>query len=573
MLVVGLLACVAPSWVVSDGLVAGQKDGLAPAWALGAEIELTVDGWGASEDWLLVSSDEAVAAPLPAGADRDTGSSDGAVFVVAAVGVGEATLSLVNKGKEVWTGDVVVGAPDSVRLIAGPAARVPGYPDVPDPILVVGDTEAVLGVRLFDGDTELFGPGTVEAVGSGNLSVSTSADSGGDLQLGDSLDWLQVRAEQSGDGTIQVLTGDVDTTFAVVVVQEGAVAALDVVVEPSDGAEKFDRLSAGAAATDANGALVLGLVPEWSSAGDSDVDPGDVASYLYQPDDQIDVTVTVAGLSAEVTLPTNALVVKESTGLGCDHGGIGVAGGVVCAGLALLLVTRARGWRGALVAAGLVSSGCATVYAPGRVAAPMLDRAGELEIAGALGTGVTEVSTDLALPHGLMVHAGGQWRVTERRTHGLGDLGVGAWYGPEVRGIRLGAQVGYGLGHLDDVVGTAWDVDGTWHYSALLTRLQGSGWFGYETPGASGALALRVVGQDVRHDAGSAAPDATARMIFFEPGVATRFGVRDVKFETGFSLSMPMFYADPLPSFPVPLSAWFAVVVHPVVFGGPRATP
>lgn len=570
MFVVALLACVGPSWVVSDGLVAGQFDGLAPAWAVGAEVSVTVDGWGASDDWVLVSSDEAVAAPLDGGAE-DTASTDGAVYTVAAVGVGEATLSLVQRGKEVWTGEVVVRAPTSVRLIAGPAARVPGYPDVPDPILVVGGAETVLGVRLFDGDTELFGPGTVEAVASGSVEVSTSADSGGDLQLGDSLDWLQVRAEQSGDGTIQVLTGDVDTTFAVVLVDEGAVAALDVVVESSEGAERFDRLSAGAAATDANGALVLGLVPEWSS--DSDVDPGDVASYLYQPDFQIDVTVTAAGLSADVTLPTNALVVKESTGLGCDHGGIGLGGGVVCAGLALLLVTRARGWRGALVAAGLLSSGCATVYAPGRVAAPMLDRAGELEIAGALGTGVTEVSTDLALPHGLMVHAGGQWRVTERRTHGLGDLGVGAWYGPEVRGVRLGAQVGYGLGHLDDVVGTAWDVDGTWHYSALLTRLQGSGWFGYETPGASGALALRVVGQDVRHGARSATPDATARMIFFEPGVATRFGVRDVKFETGFSLSMPMFYADPRPSFPVPLSAWFAVVAHPVVFGGPRATP
>ncbi len=196
----------------------------------------------------------------------------------------------------------------------------------------------------------------------------------------------------------------------------------------------------------------------------------------------------------------------------------------------------------------VVLAGCAPVYIAPAANAPLLEKAGELQVAGQLGTNGIDGQIAFSPVNSLGLVAAASGVSGENDKHFYGEIGVG-YYVPRLRSDAFRAEViggvGYGFSRGYEDFGL-FDGDGDRLASGRYLRgfLQGD--VGASSDNVDAGLALRValVSYDYE-DLPSPDTDDNETNTFIEPLGFLRFGADPIKFETQFGFVIPFYEHGP----------------------------
>lgn len=324
-------------------------DAINSPYVAGAKFDVDIVSTGVdTTGYRVTSSNQAV---LRIDAPTSPSSLD---FPAAAVGVGHATLSIVDaKGNVVHTHDVDVDEPDSVQLHSH-GLMLAGLPDAQTQLShvnVVDGGTAMLLVRYFKGSQELWGNGAVKIAATGPLDATTTASG-----FGDANDWIGISAYKTGGGQVTLTVGGSQLAVVPVdVVDQAAIAQVTLVAQGDSQAHTGDSLYVFARSTNAQGEDVYGGSYAWEINGVGAETaglktgygmPADLFTYKYDSSQNETVTALLGGFNSSVSVHGKGGSVDSTAAVACSvtrgPGNAGAWGGLGLAIAAVVAAARRR---------------------------------------------------------------------------------------------------------------------------------------------------------------------------------------------------------------------------------------
>jgi hypothetical protein len=192
----------------------------------------------------------------------------------------------------------------------------------------------------------------------------------------------------------------------------------------------------------------------------------------------------------------------------------------------------------------LLLAGCAPVYVPNLVRAPMLEQAGDLHLAAHAGLHGAQLDAAYAPGEVLGVRAGAHVQYGQNVSYQLGTLGVGTYHATP-SGLRVAGWLDAGVGHgrgRSEITITSNNSQTTSIYVLqgalfqLCATLEG----GWENENLAAGGELRLIEHLVLHDAASEADQRLADLTTIEPVGFVRVGAESVKVQFFTGLTLPL---------------------------------
>ncbi len=314
-----------------------HHDELHMPYAAGTDFSLYTIGISSRHTvgWTLESGDDSVV--------RVDSTSDGSARVTA-VSAGTVAMSIVDAdGQPVHDVALDVRQPDRAELMAhGPLIiDRPALQEDWSEIHVLAGHEATFEVRWFEGDTRLYGNGTLTAVADGDIDVTPRQ-----TFLFEDREWVTFAPHSEGTYEVQLLAnGQPVRTVQVVAVTADALDSVALYGMDEAHAHEGDLLTVLAQAYDVEGRAVFGVEYQWDLDGATQDGFGDLYRYALAPHSPRQLTAHFSGMEANVMIHATEGVVDSTNRLGCSVGGVGMPGtplGAVALGMLALSLFRRR---------------------------------------------------------------------------------------------------------------------------------------------------------------------------------------------------------------------------------------
>ena len=255
---------------------------------------------------------------------------------------GETELEVVDSRGRVRTSRTIrVERPDTLQMVPAGLSRVrpelASRLELADSVSLLDGGTATFEVAYFKDDERLFGNGVLGFGAEAPLVARNEM-----TYLFRDREWLVI--EPTGTGVFSLplqVNGQELGQMQLRVVDEGAIANVEILAEETQGAEEDDMFYLLARAFDGQGEEIFGVAFDWKVDGDEQVGQGDLYAYHYRDGAWAEVDAAAGTSSDSVSVQMDGGYVTSSNNLGCATAP-GSSAGLGLLGLLGLFLARLR---------------------------------------------------------------------------------------------------------------------------------------------------------------------------------------------------------------------------------------